>query len=162
MAYDVTVERLGLSAVFDLKGERAAVGAWLGDDGPEFPSAPNTASFGERAELLWTGPDHWLYRAPLEMEESLLACEVPDEISIAHVSDTFAAFMIEGADANEIMSIACPLDLHASSFPENGATYTEAFGLKALVCRRKAGFQLFVERSFGDLLADYLTRAIGH
>ena len=161
MAYDATFERLGIRAVFDLKGDQAAVGAWLAQDGPAFPEAPNTASSDGDLELLWIGPDHWLIRGPLEREDDIFSRDVPGEISVAHVSDTFASFLITGSDAIEIMSIACPLDLHPGVFPESGATYTEAFGLKALVCRRDNGFELSVERSFGDLLADYLTRAIG-
>ena len=53
------------------------------------------------------------------------------------------------------------VDLNVESFPENGTTYTEAFGLKALVCRCEGGYELSVERSFGDMLEDYLSRAIG-
>ena len=161
MAYDVTVKRVELRTVFDLKGEQRAVEAWIGKLGPKFPEDPNTKSVAGSVELLWIGPEHWLLRAPLSEEASILERPVPDEVSVAHVSDTLASYVIAGPDANEIMAIACPLDLNAESFPDNGATYTEAFGLKALVCRCDGGYELSVERSFGDMLEDYLSRAIG-
>ena len=44
-------------------------------------------------------------------------------------------------------------------FDETSVTFTEAFGLKALVRRVDDGFEFAVERSFGDMVADYLTRA---
>ena len=161
MAYNVKVERLELRAVFDLKGDQTLAAAWLGDGGPDFPAAANTFSSAGASELLWIGPDHWLLRAPASQEASILARGIPDELSVVHVSDTFASYLVTGSDAAQIMAIACPLDLHPGTFPENGATYTEAFGLEALICRRPDGYELSIERSFGDMLEDYLTRAIG-
>ncbi|MGI9388411.1 MAG: sarcosine oxidase subunit gamma, partial [Boseongicola sp.] len=63
-------------------------------------------------------------------------------------------------DADQIMSIASPLDLHPSVFPENGATFSEVFGLKALILRQPEGFCVAVEQSFGDMIEDYFARAM--
>jgi hypothetical protein len=46
----------------------------------------------------------------------------------------------------------------AKVFAQNGASYTKAFSLKAFVIRQEGGFDLAVERSFGDMLEDYLGR----
>ena len=43
--------------------------------------------------------------------------------------------------------------LPAKAFAQNGASYTEAF-----VIRKEGGFDLAVERSFGNMLEDYLGR----
>lgn len=75
------------------------------------------------------------------------------------VSDTLTFFDITGPDAGEIMSIACPLDLHHTVFGDLDVTFTEVFGLKALLLRAIGGFEFAVEQSFGDMIADYLARA---
>ena len=161
MAYDVTVRRENLRGCFDLKGEQKAVASWLAGIDVGFPSVPNTKSLAGETDLLWIGPDHWLFRCPLEQEAGILARHVPEEISMVLVSDTLSTFLIEGAEATQIMAIACPLDTNLATSPKNAATYTEAFGLKALVCRRPNGFELSVESSFADMLEDCLARAAG-
>ena len=165
MTYDVAITPLEISALFDLKGAPADLAAWAGDTLPAFPVQPNTLiRMGERT-LLWTGQNRWLLRAPLVEEAALLAVlrpeEVPAAISIVHVSDTLSFFAITGPDAAAVMAIASPLDLHADVFPETGATFTEAFGLRALVLRRDGGFELAVDRSFAPMVEEYLGRIIG-
>ena len=83
----------------------------------------------------------------------------PLEIGIVLVSDTLRFFHIEGSDAAQIVAIACPLDTHASTFPPNGVSYTEIFGIKGLLVRSGDGFDIAVESSFADMIEDYLARA---
>jgi len=164
MSYDVTFQRCGLTALFDLKGAANAVGAWVGDALPEFPDRPNHRTEKQGAELFFIGRDHWIARAPLAQEEALdtrlspTAC--PADISIVRVSDTMTFFRVTGPDAAEIMAIACPLDLHDSVFAPDAVTYTEVFGLKALVMRYQDGFEFAVEQSFADMIEDYVARAM--
>ncbi len=162
MAYIVDIKRLGVMTLFDLKGAPASLNDWCGDNLPAFP-APNTAAFHTGHQLLHIGRNHWLLLAEFdreaELEAALAPAKAPADISIVRISDTLCFFQITGPDADQILSIASPLDVHATVFPENGATFTEIFGLKALVIRRPNGFWLAVEQSFGDMLEDYLTRA---
>lgn len=164
MGYEVDIERLGLSAVIDLQGHADAIAAWTGDALPPIPEQPNTASEANGLSLYWIGSERWLLRAAIEREHDLLAMTPPDEapleISAVLVSDTLQFFSITGPDAGDIVSIASPLDHHPSVFPANGVTYTDLFGLRGLVIRQPEGFEIAVERSFTDLIADYLTRAI--
>ena len=164
MAYDVAYERLGLSALFDLKGAEAAVRQWLRHPPLQFPRTPNTRSRSRVLELWWVGADHWLLRAPLEQEEQLLdklsPMEAPEDISVVHVSDTLTFFAITGPDAEEVLSVTCPLDL--ASFGEDAVSYTEVFGLKGIVLRRPQGFEVAVERSFGDMMLDHFAGVTGH
>lgn len=83
MAYAVEINRLGASALFDLKGAQHLIGEWLGGSAPPFPAAPNTASAVGEQELYWVGPDHWLLRAPFEREAELLDRPVAEEISVS-------------------------------------------------------------------------------
>ena len=57
-----------------------------------------------------------------------------------------------------LIAIASPLDVDLAQFPADGATFTEAFGQKALVMRRGDGFELAIERSYAPMLRDYFSR----
>ena len=163
MGYDVHIERLGLSAVIDLQGEAGEIKNWGGAGLPTMPEQPNTSSEDGGLALYWIAAERWLLRAAIDREDELLAmtrpAEAPIEISVVQVSDTLQFFAITGADAAAIVSIASPIDHHSSVFPENGVTYTDIFGIKGLLVRRADGFEIAVERSFGDMIADYLARA---
>ena len=162
MSYDVTIRRLDPVALLVLRGEAGAVASWLAGLGLTLPEMPNTAVRVGARELYWLGSTHWILRAPIADEDGLLdtlrAEDVPPEISQVLVTDAYALFEISGPDAAQVLAVASPLDLHPSTFPPNGATFTEAFGLKALVVKRDHGAELAVERSFGDMTADYLAR----
>ncbi len=163
MSYDVQIARLGIDAVFDLKGTSDAMGAWIKDTLPAFPARPNTRTERDGVALYYIGRNHWLARAPLDAEErleqSLKPAGCPADISIVRVSDTLTLFRVTGPDATEVMAIACPLDLHDTVFAQDAVTYSELFGLKALVMRCEGGFECAVDQSFGDMVGDYLTRA---
>ena len=163
MSYDVKINRQGPSALFDLKGERAAVAQWASAGLPAFPAEANRMTTAGDVSLYHIGRNHWLLRADIDREDNLLSAldpgAAPADVSIVQVSDTLTFFDVTGPDAYQIMAIACPLDLHPSVFDETSVTFTEAFGLKALVRRVDDGFEFAVERSFGDMVADYLTRA---
>jgi len=165
MSYDVEIREMDLSAIFDLKGRMDDLKTQISDLAPAFPDRANTATRSGDLELYWIGSDHWLLRGPIEGENELFASiesrAGPDDISIVQISDALVFFHVSGPDADQVMAIASPLDTHRSAFPANGVTYTEAFGLKALVVRRDVGFELGCDRSFGDMVADYLQRAAG-
>lgn len=160
MSYDVKIERQTLNALFDLKGDPEVVQNWVETS---LPSRPNTRAMQEAFEVYYIGRNHWIVRASLELEEALEAqlkpTDCPADISIVRISDTLTFFSVAGPQAAEVMAIACPLDLHVTAFDEDAVTYSELFGLKALVMRCEAGFEFAVEQSFGDMVQDYLTRA---
>ena len=94
------------------------------------------------------------------MEAALKPADAPANISIVKISDTLAFFEVVGVDADQIMAIACPMDLHPSVFGSNDVSYSEVFGLRALIMRRGDGFEFAVEQSFGTMIEDYLRRAL--
>lgn len=166
MTYDVLITQLDLMALFDVKGTSKDVARWCGDILPDFPAAPLTFTCKNTAELMWLAPDHWILRAPLASEADLLTLlkpeEAPDEISVVQVSDTLVFFSLQGADLTEILSVVTPLDIHPSKFPRNSATFSEAFGVKALFLRKEQNIEIGVERSFGPMIADYLQRTVSN
>jgi len=165
MRYQVTLDNAKSCGVLDLQGSYQALSHWPSATNFTFPELPNTfVTFGPQT-LYWVGRQHWLLRTELAQEQSLLALankpDIPDEVSVVQVSDSLSFLRIRGPDADQVLSIASPLDIHKSVFPENGASYSEAFGIKALVIRCADGFELAVDRSYLDMIEDYLTRAVG-
>ena len=165
MPYAVQAIRLPTQTLFDLKGDGPALAAWLGDAAPPLPEAPNRLTRRGAATLAHIGPDRWLLRAPLSEEAALLGALRPDaappELSVLRVSDTLSFLQITGPEADAVLAIASPLDTHPDAFPADACTFTEAFGLKALLTRCPDGYDLAVERSYAAFLADCLARAIG-
>ena len=163
MPYDVITRRLPISALFELKGPRDRLAAWS----PRLARLPTQANSLLREDgdtFCHTGPDRWLVRAEIEREAMLQAAlrpeAAPPEISIVRVSDTLTFFRLTGPDADEVMAIGCPMDLHPTVFGEEAVSFTEFFGLRALVMRSDQGFDCAVEQSFGDMIEDYLARAL--
>ena len=163
MGYDVDIAQLPITALFDLKGSAKAISGWAPGAFPKFARRPNRLTHGDAGTLCHIGPDHWILRADLDregdLEAALRPAAAPAQISIVRISDTMAFFRIAGADAGEVMSIGCPMDLHPAVFPKDGVSFTEFFGVRALVMRAQGGFDLGVEQSFAPMIADYLRRA---
>ncbi len=167
MTYQATTRNLPPCAVIDLKGS-------ADDIAPRLQSLGLPAAVAGRAvrsgtmELLKAGPEHWLLLAPLDQEERLLhalqANAWAADSLVLGVSDLYQFFAIEGADARQLVAVASPLDADTVAFPDDGATFTEAFGQRVLLLRRPHGFDLAVERSYAPMLTDYFSRinAGGH
>ena len=164
MGYNASIQRKGADALFDLKGLKPTVQKYAGASLPNFPDSVNTATVKNDISLMHIGCNHWLVRASLDqeaaVEEALKPSEAPFDVSIVCISDTLTIFSVTGPDADQIMSIATSLDIHPTVFPATGATFSEIFGLKALIIRQPGGFLFAVEQSFGDMIEDYLTRAL--
>jgi sarcosine oxidase subunit gamma len=160
MSYDVTTDRLPTFAIFDLKGAQKTVEKWTKFT---LPDAPNRFLVNNGVILCHIGPDHWLLRAPLDREERLESqlkpTDAPADISIVRISDTQTFFSITGPNAAEVISIGCTMDLHETVFPQNSVSFSEFFTVKALVMRIPLGFEVAVEQSYANMIADYLSRA---
>ncbi len=163
MPYDAKFDRLPIFALYDLKGSQDVMVSWA-PGLPEFPTAPNRVARMNDVELCHIGINRWLLRAAIceeeKLETILRPSDAPPEISVVRVSDTLRFFRITGPDAAAVLSIGCPLDVHPEVFDDDAVSYTEFFGLKALVLRCDDGFDCAVEQSFGDMVEDYLSRAM--
>ena len=165
MAYEVNIRANISHALFDLKGEKQALMNWLPEIADSFPRRANSFSVLGRKMLYWIGPAHWILRGPLseeaDLHEMLRTEAAPVNISLVLVSDALRFFEISGPDTLQLVAIASPLDTHPTVFPVNSATYTEAFGLKALISHTDSGYEIAVDRSFATMTEDYLMRAVG-
>jgi len=165
MNYQVNITVTDLHAMLDLKGDGDFLRAWPVLSDLAFPTINNTATERDGMSVYWIGKQHWLVRAPLDQEPAFYSiaksAEAIDEISATIVSDAMSFFSLNGHDADQVMSIASPLDVHPSVFPKNGVTYTEAFGIKALIIRCEGGYEIGVDRSYFDMIGDCFGHALG-
>ncbi len=166
MAYDVKIQRKLLNALFDIKGSISEVKFHLKEYINSFPSEPNSYISQGNWKILYVGPNHWILMAPISEEQQLVSSlrpyDCPASISIVLISDTLTFFYIDGPDAVDIMSIASPLNLNIDSFTPETATFSEIFGLKALIFRHGDGYQFAVDQSFGDMVSNYLDLIIAN
>ena len=165
MGYDVQIQQPQLNAVLDLQGSPQAIENWVKPACRPSPKHRTAPASSDGLSLYWIAPERFLLRSTIENEERMLditqADSAPANISVVLVSDSFRFFKIIGADADEIVSTACSMDHHLSVFPANGVSYTSIFGIKGLLIRVEEGFEIAVESSFADMIADYLARVTG-
>lgn len=164
MIYDVSIVPLPMQAVVDLKGDATGITSRLQRLGLSEPEPGHATTFGP-VQVVRVGREHWLLRGPLEDEQRLLSTlqegASPVDTLVLAVSDAYAFFGVAGPHARQIMAIASPLDTDTRAFPADGATFTEAFGQKALVLRNGSGFELAFERSYACMASDYFSRING-
>ena len=159
----VELLRQPLFAVIDLKGTQPDLQNWMDDPKVVFPSRPNSRTHFDGVDLFWIGEEHWLMRADLDQEDRLMVLtrleQAPVHISIVLVSDTLTFFRISGPDADQVIKIASPLDIHPTVFPCDSASHTQVFDIKGLVIGNTDGFEIAVESSYADMIDDFLRRA---
>ena len=99
----------------------------------------------------------------MKEEDTLAAALRPDEVShdlsVVLISDTLTFFAVSGPDAGEVMAVATPLDLHRDAFPSDVASWSEAFGTRALIHRIADGYVIAVDRSYADWFEECLASA---
>ena len=151
-------------ALFDIKGPKSDVKTLLTSMFDQIPQEPNTLVSRQNKTLMFIGSEHWILRASAE-EEALIRSQldpdlVPSSVSVVLVSDSFTFFSIKGVNAKDVIEISSPLDFDLSIFTENYVTFSEVFGIKALIKRRANGFEFGVDQSFGNMIDDYFARAL--
>ena len=139
-------EELPFLAQIDVRADPASVTA-LG-----FPVRPNSTSSGERADVLWLGPDEWLVVAEagrkVELLRRLEAVLAHGHHSVVDVSANRAVFVLRGPDRFERLAIACPLDLHPRSWGPGQCAQTVFGAAPILLHERPDATRVFVRPSF--------------
>jgi sarcosine oxidase subunit gamma len=124
-----------------------------------FPTDPNTARTGAR-DVLWLGPDEWLIvgvpgaaRAIRdELEESLAGVHR----SVVVVSANRAVIELTGPSRHDLLSSACPIDLHPRSWGDGRCAQSVFGAAQVLLHEREGVTRLFVRPSFADYVVDLL------
>jgi sarcosine oxidase subunit gamma len=124
-----------------------------------FPTDPNTATSGGR-DVLWLGPDEWLIvgvpgtaRAIWdEMEASLAGLHR----SVVDVSANRAVIELAGSSRHDLMSSACPIDLHPRSWGDGRCAQSVFGAAQVLLHEREGATRVFVRPSFAGYVCDLL------
>ncbi|MES2977339.1 MAG: hypothetical protein V4731_02870 [Pseudomonadota bacterium] len=164
MFYAANIEKLPAEGLIDLKGPDGDVIPAIEALGCKSPTI-GRACRGGVLEVFHPAPGHWLVRAPRDQEGPLLtkfqSCPGAERMLCVAVSDGLVFFRLTGQDARHLLAIASPLDADRVAFLDDGATYTEAFGQRALLVRRPDGFELGFDVSLQALVADWFSRITG-
>ena len=141
MGYQATIKKLGLSSVFDIKGDASAASKRISHLGLVLPPEVNTATKKDGQYLCWVGENHWLLLAPAEKENQLLDTLAPHDPAmdcrIVLVSDAYTFFTVTGNQADEILAIASPLDIRLTNFPETPQHIQNCLALGVSSCVAK-------------------------
>lgn len=129
------------------------------------PIEPNTVAVRNGREALWLGPDEWLIVSDpgtsdavvVELEAALAAVHH----SIVDVSANRTVVDLAGTNRHDLLSVACPIDLHPRSWGEGRCAQTVFGGAPVLLQERSASTRVFVRPSFVSYVADLLLWAGG-
>jgi sarcosine oxidase, subunit gamma len=128
-----------------------------------FPTEPNTWTPAGDRDVLWLGPDEWLVVA--EPGAGALAGEL--ERSLAHlhrsvvdVSANRVVLELEGSSRLELLSSACPIDLHPRSWSDGRCAQSVFGAAQVLLQERRGTTRLFVRPSFAAYVVDLLLAVV--
>jgi sarcosine oxidase subunit gamma len=124
-----------------------------------FPTDPNTARTGAR-DVLWLGPDEWLIvgvpGAARAIRDELEASLAGLHRSVVDVSANRAVIELAGPSRHDLLSSACPIDLHPRSWGDGRCAQSVFGAAQVLLHEREGVTRLFVRPSFADYVVDLL------
>jgi len=145
---------------FILRGDAAAIGAKLAEQGVTLPGTACTMSTGDMARVLWLGPDEWMLLAADGHGAALAdairtACEGTHH-QLVDVSDYYAEIGVSGARARDLLGKLTTLDMHPRGF-QGGEVKGSMFGRVPATLRLEPdavpeAFALTVRWSHADYL----------
>jgi sarcosine oxidase subunit gamma len=130
-----------------------------------FPAEPNTVASGSDRDILWLGPDEWLVVGLGGTAEALVA-ELETMLgdvhhSVVDVSANRTAIELAGPSRHELLSSACPIDLHPRSWGDGRCAQTVFGAAQILLQEREGTTRVFVRPSFAGYVVDLLVAASG-
>lgn len=162
------LDEIALQDMVNLRGDAsdpAFVQAVEQATGLALPVKANMASVNAERQLLWLGPDEWLIKLPGgqgdAVEAAIRAALVGKHISVVQVGSGNTTLTLQGPAAADLLARGCPLDLHASVFPDGSLAQSHiAKANVVLRCvRAEQNYEITVRRSFADYLFKWLCEA---
>jgi len=94
--------------------------------GLAWPVEPNTVSRNGETCVSWLGPDEWLFITATDapVEHDLLEALLGQHSSVVDLSGGQTVVRLSGAVWRDVLSSACPLDLHPRAFAINQCAQT--------------------------------------
>ena len=128
-----------------------------------FPAQPNTVASSADRDILWLGPDEWLVVGHDGTAEALIA-ELETTLagvhhSVVDVSANRTVIDLAGPVRLELLSSACPIDLHPRSWGDGRCAQTVFGAAQILLQEREATTRVFVRPSFAGYVVDLLVAA---
>ena len=172
----VTLGEQAFIEMLNIRGNAADAGfaaAVQSATGLTLPVAANTASVGASGQLLWLGPDEWVFKFPPSnaqyqhpspaeaMEISLRSALAGLHVSLVPVGHGFTTLVVQGAGAADLLARGCPLDFHPRVFGAGAVAQSHVAKAGATLLCVAAGthYELTVRRSFADYLYRWLCEA---
>jgi sarcosine oxidase, subunit gamma len=120
---------------------------------------------GPHTQLFCTGPTDWLLLAAAADSDQLLATLTPalaaHPYRLTDVSSALARFLLRGAHATTVLSMACALDTDPAAFPLGRCARTRLAAIPVVLHRRDAqDFEGIVASSYRDYLLAWLNDAV--
>jgi sarcosine oxidase subunit gamma len=128
-----------------------------------FPAEPNTVASGLDRDVLWLGPDEWLVVGHTGAASALVA-ELETTLggvhhSVVDVSANRTVIELVSPSRHEILSSACPIDLHPRSWGDGRCAQTVFGAAQILLQEREGTTRVFVRPSFAGYVVDLLVAA---
>jgi sarcosine oxidase subunit gamma len=145
--------------------DAAFVSAVASTLGLPLPLAANTGSFDQGKQLLWLGPDEWLYKSTSDeaqaLGDTLRQALVGQHVAVVDVSSGYHTLVASGPGAADLIARGCPLDFHPQVFGTQAVAQSHIAKSAVLLVAIDAGqhFEITVRRSFTRYLGDWLTAA---
>lgn len=150
----IDARELAFMSQLDVRIEPASAAA-LG-----FPTEPNTARTPGDRDVLWLGPDEWLIvgapGAASAIVDELEASLAGLHRSVVDVSANRAVIELAGSSRRDLLSSACPIDLHPRSWGDGRCAQSVFGAAQVLLHEREGATRLFVRPSFADYVVDLL------
>jgi len=121
-----------------------------------FPTEPNTARTSGDRDVLWLGPDEWLI-----VGAPGAASLAGHHRSVVDVSANRAVIELAGSSRHDLLSSACPIDLHPRSWGDGRCAQSVFGAAQVLLHEREGATRLFVRPSFADYVVDLLLVSVG-
>jgi sarcosine oxidase, subunit gamma len=170
VSYDgLAIEPTGPRTLINLRGriEEAGFASAMKDVlGTGLPATANRWNADGGRAAIWLGPDEWLIVAAdgeaASLERAIRAARPGDPwLSVADLSQSYAALRLSGSRTRALLAKGCPLDLHPRAFGSGSCAQTIL--AKARVLLRAvddgAAVEVWCRSSFTDYTVRWLIDA---
>ncbi len=167
---ECAVREIALQQMFVVRGDAsdaAFQSAVLQATGLHLPLRGNGASIDPARQLLWLGPDEWVFKTRdgqgAQVAAALQAALEGLHSAVVEVGDGFTTLSLQGYGAADLLARGCPLDLHARVFPQGALAQSHVAKANVTLLCLQAGthYEVTVRRSFARYLFDWLCAASG-
>ena len=155
----VLIEECRLAALVQVNGvsDPGALAGVLSRLGAEGAACPRRGLTGEHGDLLWTGADQWwvVCRDREEDADEVRALVAAPDATTLDLGHARTVLRVSGPMARELLAKGCPLDVDALEAGDCASSRLGPFNI-VLYCRAPASFDLYVFRSFGLAMWEWL------